>query len=556
MNRRPLVLACLALAVMLPCSTAAGVDSRQFTIGLGAHPTVVVKDDEVFGARTTWVHVAWATTAGFPEGERVLNAIGYCRLRLFGGRTCQDRQVLLPLGRFGAGAAPELWVTDDGALVITDSRGPEPVDQGRWMLISRDEGLTWTVFHTSHLERGNSGLLSRARHLEVINPADGSLATVGSSFFSFGLPVFVARIDRTAIAPPPESAPGFPDFANDGVRRVYAEVLGRLPDGRLFAVGHVESQPGNNVYVRVQVPGGDPNSPSTGWTPWQPLPLAGALWGVGYSPGVGPTALLHRPGPQYTSVQVVSFDGQTLGRRRMIGGDVSLAANSIGTDLNATRDGVMHATWYSHNEGCRRGTRCLLYLRLDRRLTPGPKWIVRAVPNNETQPVLEFPAATGYGPFGLVAWQERSPNIDGLPTIKLAQIGEAHRGYLSGRRNQAFATLTAPNLVTSRSFAVRVTAGLPIKRVAFTLLPPFCRPRTTGDQCFALRRPVTRTRLRAPFVATFGGLPVARTISTSDPLKNRHCAADAYLYRLRARVATSVKTVVLERNVSVCPIVR
>jgi hypothetical protein len=61
---------------------------------------------------------------------------------------------------------------------------------------------------------------------------------------------------------------------------------------------------------------------------------------------------------------------------------------------------------------------------------------------------------------------------------------------------------------------------------------------------------------RAPFTATFTGLPVASTIGTSDPLRNTHCGADAYLYTLAARVTTATGSATLRRNVSVCPRVR
>lgn len=557
MGRWSLALAVLAvLALALPAA-ASGADARQYSIGVGQHPSVAV----VTAGGATTVHVAWATTSGFPEAEGVLNAIGYCRIPP-GARTCRDRQILLPLGRFGAGAAPELWTLDDGSLVITDGRGPEADQSGRWMLTSRDGGSTWSASNVSRVERGNSGLLTRARHLEVLDPADGTLWTVGSGFFSFGLPVNLARIRSTDVAPPPQDAEAPPDFASDGARRIYAEVLGRLPDGRLFAAGHDNAQRGNNVYARTALRGADPASPATGWTPWQPLPLSGAVWGTGSTPGRGPTGLLMGAGTGLSALQVVPFDGQRTARGRLIGGGVGLAVNEVSRDLVGAGDGDLHAVWLSQQEGCRRGTRCLLYTRLDRNLRQGPKSVVRTVPDTAAQPVLEF-ATVASNALGdaWVAWQERLASQRALPKIRLAQMcrtrptaaSPACQEHEAGLGAGRLATLTAPNLVTGRAFTALVSAAARVRRVEFRLEPPFCRPPRTGDQCHALRRPVTVVRTRAPFTARFAGLPVARTISTSDPVKNRHCGIDAYLYRLVAKVTAPGRTVTLRRDVSVCP---
>jgi hypothetical protein len=267
-------------------------------------------------------------------------------------------------------------------------------------------------------------------------------------------------------------------------------------------------------------------------------------------------------GTALSALQVVPFDGGRTARGRLIGGSVGLAANYISRDIVGAGAGDLHATWLSHQEGCRRGTRCLLYTRLDRNLRQGPKSVVRSVPDTPAQPVLEF-ATVASNALGdaWVAWQERLQSQRALPKIRLAQMcrtrptaaAPACQEYQAGLGAGRLATLTAPHLVTGRAFSAGVTAGARVRRVEFRLEPPFCRPPRTGDQCYALRRPVTVVRTRAPFTARFAGLPVARTISTSDPLKNTHCGVDAYLYRLVARVTAAGRTVTLRRDVSVCP---
>jgi hypothetical protein len=67
-------------------------------------------------------------------------------------------------------------------------RAAEASESGIRMLVSRDGGTTWGASNVSRISRGNGGLLSRARDVEVLDPADGSLSIVGSSFFSFACP--------------------------------------------------------------------------------------------------------------------------------------------------------------------------------------------------------------------------------------------------------------------------------------------------------------------------------------------------------------------------------
>jgi hypothetical protein len=549
MRHRRTLLA-LALAAALPAGAATATDARQYTIGLGAHPTVAVDTTPrpAEGAPRGWVHVAWATTSGFPESEGVRNAIGYCRLPI-GGRACRDRQTLLVLGRFAEFAAPELWRTDDGAIVITDGRAPEADLKGRWTLTSSDAGRTWTAAHVSVVERGNSGLLSRARLLEVLDPADGSLTSVGSSFFSFGFPVNVFRVPRGAVAPPVTAAPEPAPFAADGARTVDTEVLGRLPDGRLFAAGRDRADPGGTGYARVAQPGADVNLPGA-WTAWQPLGVTGSFVGVAYAPGAGPTLLMHRTGTQDNSLAASSYDGARVGPPRPLSGDTG-AGSPLAADLTAN-GADRHGAWVSDAEGCRRGGRCVVYTRLTPAGAAGPRWVARVLADTPAQPVLELPAVAGAGDEGFVVWQERTPNRDGFPTIRLAHVIEAHRRPLP-RAAGRVATLEAPNLVAGRTVVARVTAGAAIRRATISLRPPVCRPRATGDGCHALRRPVTVVRTRAPFTLRVAGLPVARTISTTDPRKNRDCGVDAYLYLATARVVTAAGTVTLRRNVSVCP---
>jgi hypothetical protein len=63
--------------------------------------------------------------------------------------------------------------------------------------------------------------------------------------------VSFSRIPATAVAPAPQDAPEPPGFPSDGARRIYAQVLGRSPDGRLFAAGHDPDRRGLNVYART-----------------------------------------------------------------------------------------------------------------------------------------------------------------------------------------------------------------------------------------------------------------------------------------------------------------
>jgi hypothetical protein len=212
----------------------------------------------------------------------------------------------------------------------------------------------------------------------------------------------------------------------------------------------------------------------------------------------------------------------------------------------------LHAVWVTTEEGCPRGSRCLVYRRAEAGKAFGPKEIVRAVPEHGI--ALGLPVAAALT-LPYVAWVERAGIGDRFGNIRVAIVLDSNRGDLTlAKKKRLPVVLEAPrDLVTGRRVEAKVT-GQGIREVTFTLVPPVCPP--GAGSCYALRRPVRVTRTAAPFRATFSNLPEAPNISTTDPLKNTLCGADAYLYVVRAEVVGAQKRVVLTHNVSVCPRVR
>ena len=155
------------------------------------------------------------------------------------------------------------------------------------------------------------------------------------------------------------------------------------------------------------------------------------------------------------------------------------------------------ALWPTQQEACPRGRRCLVFRVTDGGAWTGPKDIVRSVPlDGPYFADATLTMAVGYGRIA-GAWTERRPEASGLPEARLAYLCtgviqhntgcQRHERHLFDAPGSPNASLGAPNLVTGRAFNASVT-GRNIRRVRISLLPPRCRPRSTGDQCFALRQ--------------------------------------------------------------------
>jgi len=568
-----LVLAALALALFLSPAQAA---THQIVLGHGEHPSVSTD-----GADT--VDAVWATTAGFDESEGVLNAIGYCRWQV-GARTCGHRQTLLVMSRDGAFSAPEIttyyerWfdgprLHKDKVLVITDSRCCGANESGEWVLISRDEGSTWTPARVSKLGSAHDAMLHRAGMFEVIHPgevdrpAGPSLTTIGGGFASFGFPVALDSVRD--IKSPGALRSDFPGFADDGARRVYAEGMGLLEDGRPFAVGYPTDDRGGAAFIRTALPNANPGDVPGGWTPWQPLTLPrgresvvttieSVAWGYGQRP-----ALLEGDFLGANDVLLsVPFNGAAPARATLIAADTGspVAARGAGS-LTAAYD-EWYAVWVTQQEACPRGRRCLVFRKTDHRAWTDPKEVVRSVPLDG--PDIGDVTIDATTPAAIAAaWTERRRGASGLPQVRLAWLCTAPREHAQcqhyewrepgPRHNMPYARLDAPNLVSVRHLTARVT-GTHIDRVRFTLVPPRCRPKSTGDSCFAFRRAVRIADRKAPFSARFKRLPRNTTASTIGYWQNRLCGIDAYLYRLKARVTFDTgKHATVWRTVSVCP---
>jgi hypothetical protein len=567
-----LALALAAVVLALFASPAQAI-TRQIVLGPGQHPSVAVPP-----STSRVVHAVWATTSGFDESEGVLNAIGYCRWRV-GRPACETRQTLLVMGREGDFSAPEITAVlerrQNGPstnytplLVITDSRCCGADQTGRWVLTSRDDGDTWRAARVSTLSSAHGSMLHRAGMFEVVHPgvvdppAGPSLTFIGSGFATFGFPVALDHVHDLNSPLPLNTT--FPGFADDGARRVDAEGMGILPDGRLFAVGYPRDDRGGAAFMRTTLPGANPRDVAGGWTPWQPftLPLSRESAGTAIEDvAEGAADLLVRENLGLNDVLwALPLAGSTPGRRALIAAATGdpVTPRSPGRLAQALQDSS--AVWVTQKEACPRGRRCLVFRRTENGAWTGPKEIVRSVPLGGP----DFGDATLAARFGndlAVAWSESRRGGSGLPEVRLAWPCAGPTDSVRGcERNQSkpahhvpFAELGAPNIVSGRSFTATVT-GNRIDRVRVTLLPPVCRPPSTGDPCFAFRRPVRRGDGSAPYTARFTRLPVNRSASTISFWKNRLCGVDAYLYRLRARVVFTTGTrATLWRNLSVCP---
>jgi hypothetical protein len=560
----------LLVAVLLSGSASAG-QMQNGSLGTGTHPSIAYALGPTDGGTSfkdwEYLHVVWAaSTRGLAPNTG--NAIVYCRIDLHLGTRCHHSAILLEEDAAASFSSPEISVIDRNierrteTLVITDTRCCDTRRKGRYVLVSRDDGNTWRVLHPSLLERGDAGPWTGRRGLlEVVHPTDGTVSFVGGSTFSFGLPTTFQRVPlEYADVRPLAPSPG--DFQRGLAKPVRAQVLGLLPDGRLFAVGYDDD---GKAFWRAIRPGADPNDISGAWTGWTPLAIEGEITSIAYRPG-RPTWLMY-VGSNYEP-RVVSFDGRRLGRPRLLGGSMSgdqtIAPTYGRQDLFMDERGGLHATWVTAGEGCLRTKLCLVYRYAEAGKRFQPTQILRVVA--PTQAKIELPQITDDGWSGWVVSVERRGGApDG--TIHLSRAGYPHYGHISGKKVQRLATLEIPeNPVTGRRFTARVAelvgkvevrnaADRQIAAVKFTLHPPSCPPRTVS--CIALRRQVVITRKAAPFTATFK-VPEARTITTSDPQKNRLCNASAYVYVLKAKVALKDRKneITLAANVSVCPEVK
>jgi hypothetical protein len=577
-----------AVVVLALFAQPVQAETHELVLGHGQHPSAVFSSRSD-GSR--FVHAVWATTSGFDESEGVLNAIGYCRWRL-GAPACENRQTLLVMGREGEFSSPEITryferrVTDPNpirapgtdyteVLVITDARCCGADQTGRWVLTSRDGGDTWGGARVSRLGSAHGSMLHRAGNFELISPrvvdapAGPSLTMIGSEFATFGLPV---ALDHVAdLNAPMTLNTEFPDFADDGAQRVYAEGMGTLRDGRPFAVGYPGNDRGGAAFVRTALPGANPRDVAGGWTPWQPFALPRGRESVHTT--IEDVARYEDTAPALLEGEIlrdndvlwaVPFDGGVPGRRTLLSGATGtpVADSSVGS-LVVFGDNS-YALWPTQQEGCPRGRRCLVWRKTERPSSAwtGPEEIVRSVPRDG--PYLGGATlAVGFADQEIAAtWSERRDDASGLPVVRLRWLCQERRirsscqrhEWNSGERHGApYARLDAPNLVTGRSFTARVLERK-VDRVRLTLLPPSCRPPSTGDSCFAFRRPVRVADDSAPFSAQFKRLPVNPNASTLGFWQNRLCGVDAYLYRLRARVTFTEGTrKTLWRNVSVCP---
>jgi len=570
------VLALAAVLLVLLVSPAQAA-TRQIVLGPGQHPSAVFTTPRQDDPRT--VHAVWATTSGFDPAERVLNAIGYCRWRV-GAASCEDRKTLLVFGREGQFSSPEITRVHEGrgrdfsdVLVITDTRCCGVEQTGRWMLTSRNGGTTWTTQRVSTMGGAHGSMLHRAGMFEavypqaLVAPTVPSLTTIGGGWASFGFPVALDHL-------PNLYAPGtlktqFQGFADDGGQTVHAEGMGILSDGRPFAVGYPPAERGQSPFVRTVLPGANPGSVASGWTSWRPLALPRhrgsvhtAIEDIAWGNFDEPALLMREILLPNDVLWAVPFAGGTPRRPAL----VAAATGSPVADRSAGSLAVFNdygALWPTQQEACPRGRRCLVFRVTDGGAWTGPKDIVRSVPlDGPYFADATLTMAVGYGRIA-GAWTERRPEASGLPEARLAYLCtgviehntgcQKHERHLFDAPGSPNASLGAPNLVTGRAFNASVT-GRHIRRVRISLLPPRCRPRSTGDQCFALRRPVRIARNAAPFTARFSRLPVASSFSTISVWQNRLCGVDAYLYRLQARVTfRGGQRVILRRNLSVCP---